>query len=565
MTAAPRSSVSAPPDEHRIDGFDDTDTPGFAKALAGAIGRSATHPGGLSTAARTFGTSLTKLGPAAAGRIWGQQRSPMVDAGPIDRRFADVAWDANPAYFVLRETYLAWCRLGEDIVKVGSRGAALDAKALLAWQLLADALAPTNFLVTNPAAIRRAAETGGWSLVKGATNFLGDLVNNGGKPRQVDASSFEVGRNLAATPGTVVFRNDLIELIQYSPQTETVHAVPLLAIPPWINKYYVMDLAPGRSFLEWAVQHERTVFAISYRNADAAMNGATMDDYLEQGPRAALEVVADITGSPTVDLVGLCIGGAMTAMTTAYLAQSEPDRIGTVTLLNTLLDYREPGALGAFTDEESVARLEEQMARSGFLDGEKMAGTFDVLRPNQLIFNYVVANWLLGETPPAFDILVWNADTTRIPATLHSSYLRSLYVDNLLARGQLRLGGCRLNLGDVTNDAYVVGAVNDHIVPWTASYEATQLLGGDVRYVLSSGGHIAGIVNPPGPKSWFEAAAENPADAGDWREAAERHTGTWWTDWDHWATPRAGPMVAPPAQSAAHPPLCDAPGEYIRS
>ena len=322
-----------------------------------------------------------------------------------------------------------------------------------------------------------------------------------------------------------------------------------------------MDLAPGRSFLEWAVQHERTVFVISYRNADASMNGVTMDDYLEQGPRAALDVITDITGSATVDLVGLCIGGAMTAMTAAYLAQSEPDRIGTVTLLNTLLDYREPGALGVFTDEASVARLEQQMARSGFLDGEKMAGTFDVLRPNQLIFNYVVSNWLLGESPPAFDILAWNADTTRIPATLHASYLRSLYVDNLLAQGQLELAGCRLNLGDVTNDAYVVGAVNDHIVPWTASYEATQLLGGDVRYVLSSGGHIAGIVNPPGPKAWFEAATANPADAGDWRLAAERRTGTWWTDWDQWAAERAGPLVAPPGPKAQHPPLCDAPGD----
>ena len=527
------------------------------------LSRSATRPAGLAAAALTFAGSLSKLGSATAAVLVTNGARDAVDTK--DRRFADAAWSSNAAFFALRGFYLAACQWGEDVLAVGSDDPVVEAKAALAGQLLADALAPTNFLFTNPSVLRRASETGGWSLVKGATNFLGDVVSNGGKPRQVDASSFEVGQNLAATPGKVVFRNDLIELIQYAPQTESVHAVPLLAIPPWINKYYVMDLAPGRSFLEWAVNHERTVFAISYRNGDASMNGLTMDDYLSRGPCAALDVITEITGSSTVDLVGLCIGGAVTAMTAAYLAQSEPDRVGTVTLLNTLLDYREPGALGVFTDEASVARLEKQMARSGFLDGEKMAGTFDVLRPNQLIFNYVVSNWLLGETPPAFDILVWNADTTRIPATLHSSYLRSLYVDNLLARGQLELGGCRLNLGDITNDAYVVGAVNDHIVPWTASYEATQLLGGEVRYVLSSGGHIAGIVNPPGPKAWFEAAAENPAAAADWRLAAEQHPGTWWADWDQWAAQRAGPMVAPPERSVEHPPLCDAPGEYIRS
>ncbi|WP_328327652.1 alpha/beta fold hydrolase [Kribbella sp. NBC_00382] len=548
----PRSEAPAP-----------GDPTGFGKALVATLSRSATRPAGLAAAALTFAGSMSKLGPATAAVLLANGAGK--DTRATDRRFADAAWSSNPAFFALRGVYQAACQWGEDVLAVGSDDPVVEAKAALAGQVLADALAPTNFLLTNPAALRRAAETGGLSLVKGATNFVGDLLTNGGKPRQVDSSSFEVGRNLAATPGKVVFRNDLMELIQYAPQTESVRAVPLLAIPPWINKYYVMDLAPGRSFLEWAVQHERTVFVMSYRNADASMNGVTMDDYLSRGPCAALDVITEITGSSTVDLAGLCIGGAMTAMTAAYLAQSEPDRVGTVTLLNTLLDYRDPGALGVFTDEASVARLEEQMARSGFLDGEKMAGTFDVLRPNQLIFNYVVSNWLLGETPPAFDILVWNADTTRIPATLHSSYLRSLYVDNLLASGQLELGGCRLNLGDVTNDAYVVGAVNDHIVPWTASYEATQLLGGDVRYVLSSGGHIAGIVNPPGPKAWFEAAAENPADAGDWRAAAKQHPGTWWTDWDAWAAERAGPMVAPPDRSVEHPPLCDAPGEYIRS
>ncbi|MDQ2757692.1 MAG: alpha/beta fold hydrolase [Actinomycetota bacterium] len=530
--------------------------------------RSMAHPVDLSTASLAFAVSLAKLGPASVVRMLTANGTSAVADKAADPRFTDPAWQGNPAFFALREAYLAACRLGDDVLAAGSRDQVRDAKARLALHFMADALAPTNFLLTNPAAQRRAFQTGGRSLVDGASNFLNDLVSNGGKPQQVDNSGFEVGRNLAATPGKVVFRNDLMELIQYSPQTKQVHAVPLLAVPPWINKYYVMDLAPGRSFLEWAVQHERTVFVISYRNADASMRDVTMDDYLERGPCAALDVVTEITGSSRVDLVGLCIGGAMTAMTAAYLAVEDPARVGAITLLNTLLDYRDPGALGVFTDERSVARLEKQMARTGILEGDKMAGTFDVLRPNELIFNYVVANWLMGETPAAFDILSWNADSTRMPATMHGFYLRSLYVKNLLAKGELVLGGRRLDLGEVSSDAYVVGAINDHIVTWAASYQATNLLSGSgsVRYVLSSGGHIAGIVNPPRPKSWYEVADQHYVDPQEWRSTVERHSGSWWEDWTLWASLRAGPLVVPPPTgSAEHPPLGDAPGEHVLS
>ncbi len=545
--------------------FEVTDTPEFGRALASVLTRSVAHPVDLATALLAFADRLTKLGPASLVRTLAPKGSSPATR-TADQRFADPAWQQNPAFFAVREAYFAACKLGEDVLAAGSGDQARDAKAKLALQILAGALAPTNFLLTNPAALRRAAQTGGRSLVDGATNFLHDVVSNGGKPRQVDNDDFEVGRNLAATPGKVVFRNELMELIQYTPQTEQVHDVPLLAVPPWINKYYVMDLAPGRSLLEWAVQHERTVFVISYRNADASMRDMTMDDYLERGPRVALDVVTEITGSSVVDLVGLCIGGAMTAMTAAYLAQEEPGRVGTITLLNTLLDYRDPGALGVFTDERSVARLEAQMARTGFLDGATMAGTFDALRPNDLIFNYVVSNWLMGDSPPAFDILSWNADSTRIAAKMHGFYLRSLYVKNLLAKGELTLGGRRLHLGEVLSDAYVVGAINDHIVPWTASYRATNLLGGDVRYVLTSGGHIAGIVNPARPKSWYQVADRNPADPQEWRSTAQRHGGTWWEDWTSWASLRAGSLGAPPPMgSVEHPPLSDAPGEYVLS
>ncbi len=440
-----------------------------------------------------------------------------------------------------------------------------DGKAQLAAGFLLDAFSPTNFLMTNPAALKRAFETGGGSLVAGTLNFLDDLVHRKGRPRQVDASSFHLGENLAATPGQVVYSSELMELIQYSPQTPQVHSIPMLASPPWINKYYIMDLAPGRSFIEWAVQHGHTVFTISYRNPTTEMRGVTLDDYLIDGPKAALDVISDITGSPKINITGLCLGGALTAMLASYLVRTGDDRINSVTLLNTMLDYSEPGVLGVFTDQPTIARLERKMEAEGVLEGSDMAGTFDMLRANDLIFNYVVSNWLMGKQPPAFDILAWNGDSTRMPAAMHSFYLRSLYVRNELAKGELELAGQRLSLGDVKSDTYVVGAVNDHIVPWTTSYKATGLLGGHVRYVLSSGGHIAGIVNPPGPKAWHITGEDNPPSAEGWRATAERQDGSWWEDWAGWIEPRAGELVKPPRMgSRRYPPLGDAPGLYVR-
>ncbi len=540
------------------------DSAGLGEATAAVLARAARNPGAVTGAVLRFWANVTMAGPVAAARWLGVDTPPQVRVPEDDKRFADRTWADNPVFFTLRQGYLAASQLVEELLAAGSGNAMDDVKARLAAGFLLDALAPTNFLLTNPAAIKRALETGGASVAAGARLFLDDLVNNGGRPRQVDTRPFRVGVNLAATPGKVVFKNDLMELIQYAPQTPAVRAVPVLASPPWINKYYVMDLAPGRSFCEWAVQHERTVFAISYRNPDASMGGVTLDDYLIHGPREALDVIAEITGAPKIDIIGLCLGGALTAMLAAYLAEKGDDRIGSITLLNTLLDYGEPGILGAFTDEKTVQRLERQMARTGVLEGSQMSGTFDILRANDLIFNYVVSNWLMGQDPPAFDILAWNGDSTRMPAAMHSFYLRSLYMRNELARGELELAGQRLSLADVTNDVYVVGAINDHIVPWHSSYRTCALLGGDVRYVLSSGGHIAGIVNPPGPKGWYEAAAGTEASAEAWRAANSKHQGSWWEDWTGWSQARAGALVKPPGMgSRRHPASTDAPGEYV--
>jgi polyhydroxyalkanoate synthase len=541
------------------------DSAGLGQATMAVLGRAARQPGAMTAATLRFWTSAAMAGPVATARWLGLEVAPPVAVPDGDKRFADRTWNDNPAFFALRQGYLAASRLVNDVLAAGSGDATGDAKAALATGFVLDALAPTNFLLTNPAALKRALETGGASVLTGAGHMVDDLLHNGGRPRQVDTRPFRVGENLAATPGKVVFKNDLMELIQYAPQTEQVRAVPVLASPPWINKYYVMDLAPGRSFLEWAVQHERTVFAISYRNPDPSMGGTTLDDYLIHGPREALDVIGEITGAPKIDIIGLCLGGALTAMLAAYLTEKGDDRIGTITLLNTLLDYSEPGVLGAFTDEKTVTRLEKQMTAKGVLEGSQMAGTFDILRANDLIFNYVVSNWLMGQDPPAFDILAWNGDSTRMPAAMHSFYLRSLYMRNELARGEMELAGQRLDLARVTNDTYVVGAINDHIVPWHGSFKTTDLMGGKVRYVLSSGGHIAGIVNPPGPKAWYEATSHHHADPEAWRASARKHNGSWWQDWTEWSDARAGERVKPPQLgSRRYPPLGDAPGDYVK-
>jgi polyhydroxyalkanoate synthase subunit PhaC len=431
-------------------------------------------------------------------------------------------------------------------------------------QLLVDAMSPTNFFLTNPTALKRAFDTGGLSMFRGARNMMDDVLHNKGMPRQIDDDAFTVGEDLAITPGKVVFRNDLMEILQYEPRTEAVREVPLLLSPPWINKYYIMDLSPGRSFAEWAIEHGQTVFAISYRNPGAEMRDTSLEDYLINGPRTAIDVITEITGAEKVNFAGVCLGGLMTAVLAAYLQEEGDDRIGSLTLMNTLLDYSEPGQLGAFTDEETVQRLEEKMAKRGYLEGSEMRGTFDILRANDLIFNYVVNNWLLGEDPPAFDILAWNSDSTRMPADMHSFYLRSFYMENLLVHGGLELGGQPIRLDSVKNDTFMVAAVNDHIVPWKGSYAGTQMLGGDVDFLLTSSGHIAGIVNPPSPKAHYFLADEYPEQPDDWAAGADRHEGSWWEPWAQWISSRSGASVPPPSMgSEKHPPLDDAPGRYV--
>ena len=557
-------------------------TGSFGMALAELVAAIARDPERALDAWVGFSADLAAAASDTLDRAVGaEDRPPTLAPMPKDRRFADPSWSQNPWFFGQRQAYLAWSRFMRSLGGAADVDERTAQKAAFAVGMIVDALAPTNFAVTNPVALRTAFETGGESLRKGVENFLDDMSANGGRPRQVDASTFELGVNLAATPGKVVFRNDLMELIQYAPRTETVHEVPLILSPPWINKYYVMDLAPGRSFAEWAVDHGHTTFAISYRNPDSSMSDVGLDDYMLRGLGTAVDVVREICGVPQVNVAGLCVGGTLAVMLLAWQAQTAQEADGaataeaeagvggappvrSLTLLNTLVDFSEPGALAAFTDADSVDRLERSMAGKGYLEGTEMAGTFDALRPNDLIWNYVAGNWLMGQTPPAFDILAWNADSTRIAAATHSAYLRSFYVENRLARGNMTLGGRRLRLDDVETDVYVLAASEDHITPWKSSYATVGLLACPIRFVLSSAGHIAGIVNPPGPRRVHWTNDELPLDPDDWRAAATEVPGTWWGDWAAWIEPRAGDRGPPPAMgSATHPALADAPGTYV--
>ncbi len=545
----------------------EADPVSFLRALVSAGGGILKNPAGVAAANSRLFFGLVAAAKATAGRAMGLDSEGPIPPARGDKRFSDAAYRDNPAYFLLGQEYLLASKLVTELLDAAGLAGIKAVKAKFAAQFILDALSPTNTFVGNPAAIRRAFDTGGKSIVAGAKNMLHDVRHNGGWPSQVDNSSFEVGVNMAATAGAVVYRSDLIELIQYTPQTPNVHSIPLLFCPPWINKYYIMDLAPGKSLIEWAVQHGHTCFAISYRNPDESMCELGFEDYMFKGPLDAVRVVRDITGAAEVNTVSVCLGGTLTALGLAYNVAAGDDSIHSATFLNTHTDFSEPGMLGTFTDEATIAGLEKQMAKNGYLDSAQMARTFSALRANDLIFAYIGNNWLAGSKPPAFDLLAWNEDSTRMPAKMHSQYLRSCYLDNEFARGEFEVQGKRLDPSLVNVDTYVLAAVDDHIVPWTSSYKTTQLLGGDSRFVLSNSGHIAGIVNPPNPKAKHWTNENLPTDAQQWKIDAELQEGTWWEDWTTWIAVQGGPEIAAPTQlgSGEFTPLEDAPGRYVRN
>jgi len=502
-----------------------------------------------------------------AGRRWcGQVSSDPEEAAKSgDKRFAAPEWHSNALYHTLKEVYLLtsdWLLKHAEVVDMA------DVERLrLDFHLrqFVDAMSPALLLAFNPVALRRAFETGGTSLADGMRNLMNDIRQ--GRLSMVDESAFTPGRNLALTPGKVVHRNKLLELIQYEPQTPSVYQTPLLILPPWINKYYIMDMQPKNSMVAFLVRQGFTVFMVSWKNPDAAMEDTVIEDYVDLGPLQASNVVREITGSETVNVMGYCIGGTLLSMTLALLAARRDRRFGSVTFMVSLQDFSRVGDTAVFMGDSSVDFVEQQMMERGYLDSREMANMFNLLRSNDLIWSNVVNNYLLGQKPPAFDLLYWNSDGTRMARAAHSWYLRNTYVENnLIVPGKIELYGEKLDLGRIRHDVYAVGAEKDHIVPWQAAWRVTQLVRGDVRFVLASSGHIAGIINPPGSKGRYWAV-DPPArfkSFETWRENATEHEGSWWMDWSTWLSERSGGLGAPPAMgSATHLPLEDAPGSYV--
>jgi polyhydroxyalkanoate synthase len=519
-------------------------------ALRAVIADALADPMRMTTWMSTFAMAQQNVGLNMMRRLSGQEPLSPLGSSEPDKRFSDPEWSSNPMLAGIVEDYRIRTQAALQLVDTARLPEATRRKARFAMQLMCDAFAPSNVPWLNPGVVKEAMDSQGMSLVKGMENFFDDVQNNGGYPRQVDASSFELGKNIGATPGRVVMRNELIELIAYDPQTPEVHEIPLLCSPPWINKYYIMDLAPGRSFVEWAVKHGHQTFMISYRNPDASMANLKMDDYLRSGVLAALDAVQEITGAKKVNLASLCLGGTMAGIALAYLAKhGQGDRVNSATMTNTLIDFSIPGDLGVFTDEDTISRLEKRMREKGYLDSNEMAKTFDWMRSHDLIWSYVVNSWYKGKQPPAFDILAWNADSTRMPVEMHSQYLRTCYLHNSIVKpNEFVIDDTPIDLGLIQTPLYVLGAENDHIAPWRATYLTTQHAGGDSKYTLTNAGHIAGIVNPPGGKKTWHYARDHATrgeSADAWLEGADKHQGSWWEDWATWIESRAGSMRAP--------------------
>ncbi len=544
--------------------------------LAGAFGAMARSladdPSPLVDAQMKWWDGYLRLWQQSAQRLQGEEPAePVAAPAPDDRRFRDPAWTENWVFDHLKQSYLLTAACVQSAVADVQGLEEKDAAKLAFYsRQFVDAMAPTNFLATNPAALREAAETKGESLLRGLRNVLDDLERNEGRfaPKMSDKGHFTLGETIATTDGKIVFQNDLMQLIQYAPSTETVFRRPLLVVPPWINKYYVLDLRPKNSFVRWAVSKGYTVFMISWVNPDERLAQKTFEDYMLEGPLAALDAIAEATGERDVAAIGYCLGGTLTAATLAWLAARNDTRIGSATFFASLVDFAEPGDLGVFIDDAQIESLEAMMAETGYLDGRSMATTFSMLRANDLIWSFVVNNYLLGREPMPFDLLFWNSDSTRMPAAMHAFYLHKMYRENLLAEpGGLSLAGVPIDLGRVDIPTYIVATREDHIAPWQSCYAACQLYGGQRRFVLGASGHIAGIINPPagGKYGYWTGPVVDGQGADAWLAAAEQRDGSWWNDWHTWQSRRAGGKKVPARVpgAGALTPIEDAPGSYV--
>ena len=543
---------------------------GINKAFFEAWSRMLTDPMRIAETQVKLWQDYWSLWQHSMMKLMGQDHQPVAEAARGDRRFKHEDWQGNFLYDYIKQSYLITAKhLHASLAGVQGLDEQTAKKVDFYTRQYIDALSPTNFAFTNPEVMRETLASGGQNLLKGFSNLLEDLTRgngNGLKLRMSDETAFKLGENIAVTPGKVVFQNELMQLIQYSPTTEQVYRRPLLIIPPWINKYYILDLREKNSFVRWAVDEGHTVFVISWVNPDADFAGKTFEDYLNAGPLAALDAIERATGEREVNVIGFCLGGTLLATALAHLAAKDDTRIHSATFFATLIDFAQAGELEVFIDEHQVEALEKRMVERGYLEGSEMATTFNMLRANDLIWSFVVNNYLLGRDPFPFDLLYWNSDSTRMPAAMHSYYLRNMYLRNLLAKpGGLVLNGTPIDLGKVEVPLYFVATVEDHIAPWKSSYAGARLFKGPVRFVLGGSGHIAGIINPPAANKYgYGTLDELPAQPEAWLEKAQQHAGSWWTDWAQWSAGHGGDKVPARTPGAgALPAIEDAPGSYV--
>jgi polyhydroxyalkanoate synthase len=541
------------------------DEMGIAKAFMDLYGRMAADPALLASVSMNLWLDQWRLWQSSWARMLGASPAPVAEPAKGDWRFKDEEWSKNFLFDYIKQSYLIAARhIQEAVGQVEGLSPESEKKVAFFTRQYVDALAPSNFLMTNPQVLRETLSSGGQNLVRGLNNLLADLEKGRGELRisMTDETAFQLGRNVATTPGKVVHQTDLMQLIQYTPSTAQVYRRPLVIIPPWINKYYILDLREKNSFIRWAVEQGHTVFVLSWVNPDAKLAQKGFDDYMREGALAAFDAVEKATGEREMNVIGYCLGGTLLGATLGYMAAKKDERVKSATFFVSLLDFSQPGELGVFIDEQQVANLEKKMNERGYLEGSEMAGTFNLLRANDLVWSFVVNNYLLGKDPFPFDLLYWNADSTRMPARMHSYYLRNMYIKNLMGvPGGLTLDGVPIDLGRVKLPAYFISTVEDHIAPWKTTYKGAKYLKGPVRFVLGGSGHIAGIVNPPAAKKYHYWTHDSlPASADEWFKAATQHPGSWWDDWQRWIGGLNGADKVPARtpQNAIE----DAPGSY---
>lgn len=524
------------------------------------------NPVKLAAAQLSYWQDYLHLWQSTMMRLAGNTTELLIKPDEKDRRFTDKEWESNPFFLFFRQFYLLTAKHIQKVIN-GVEG--LDEKTAKKLNFytrqFVDAISPSNFIVTNPEVFRLTLKTGGKNLLKGFENLLGDLERSEGalNIKMTDLKAFKIGKNIAVTPGKVIYQNDLIQLIQYSPQTAQVYRRPLLMIPPWINKYYILDLSADNSMVKWLVENGYTVFMISWVNPSHQFAHIDFEDYMQQGPLAAMDAIEKATGEHEMNALGFCLGGTLLACTEAYMAAKNDRRLKSATYLGTLLDFTDPGDMGVLIDERHIHLLEQAMNKKGYLDGGDMSMTFNLLRANDLIWSYFIKNYLQGEEPFPFDLLYWNSDPTNMPAKMHSTYLRKMYLQNLLVKaGGITLSGVPIDLKKIDIPVYFLSTHFDHIAPWKSTYAGIKLHSGAVTFVLGGSGHVAGVINPPQKNKYcYYTNAKKPADPDAWFENAQEHSGSWWPHWEKWLGKHSGNKV--PARIVVKA-LEDAPGSYVR-